>query len=177
VENALAALAATMPLGVTPESAVKTFRSFRGLPHRSVLVAVVNGVSWVNDSKGTNVDATLKSLEGYPEKSVALILGGKDKGDDFSRLAPLVASRAARVFTIGAAGEGIARALEENAPAIEILRTGTIEKTVAEAHRLGKPGETVLLSPACASFDQFKNFEHRGEVFESLVRALPGGAG
>src|SRR5262249_51354990 len=93
VENALAALAATLLLGVTPESAAATLRSFRGLPHRTALVRQRAGVSWYNDSKGTNVDATLKSLEGFPDNRVLLVAGGKEKGDDFSRLAPLVAQK------------------------------------------------------------------------------------
>ena len=171
VENALAALAAALPLGVSPESAVQTLRSFRGLPHRSVKVRVRNGVTFVNDSKGTNIDATLKSLEGYPAGRVLLILGGKDKGDDFSRLAPAVAAKARAVLTIGAAGGAIAEAME--AAGVEVVRAGTLERAIEEGVRLGTPGDVVLLSPACASFDQFQNFEHRGEVFEKLVNALP----
>ena len=173
-ENALAALAATLPLGVTPEAAVETFRSFRGLPHRTVLVRTRGGVTWWNDSKGTNVDATLKSLESFPDRSVHLVLGGKDKGDDFSRLAPLVAKKAKRVLAIGKAGPAIARALK-SLPDVALVEAGTLEKAVEDAARHAASGDAVLLSPACASFDQFRNFEHRGEVFESLVRGLPEG--
>jgi UDP-N-acetylmuramoylalanine--D-glutamate ligase len=172
VENALAALAATLPLGVTPEAAVATFRSFRGLPHRTELVRVLRGVTWYDDSKGTNVDATLKSLEGFPDGTVHLILGGKEKGDDFRRLAPLVRVKAQRVLTIGAAGDRIAAALE-GTPGITVVRCGTLERAVQESATAAAPGEFVLLSPACASFDQFRNYEHRGEVFEKLVKALP----
>ena len=172
LENALAALAATLPLGVTPAAVAATFRSFRGLPHRSALVRVLGGVSYVNDSKGTNIDATLKSLEGFPDGTVHLILGGKEKGDDFRRLAPLVKTKTRRVLTIGSAGERIATALEET-PGLMVIRCGTLERAVADAAANAAPGEVVLLSPACASFDQFRNFEHRGEVFEGLVRALP----
>ena len=171
VENALAALAATLPLGVTPEAAAATFRSFRGLPHRTELVRVLRGATWYDDSKGTNVDATLKSLEGFADGTVHLILGGKEKGDDFRRLAPLVRVKARRVLTIGAAGDRIAGALEETR-GIEVVRCGTLERAVEEAAAAAAPGEVVLLSPACASFDQFRNFEHRGEVFEKLVKAL-----
>lgn len=171
-ENALAALAATLPLGVTPESAVQTLRTFRGLPHRTQLVRVRAGVSYYDDSKGTNVDATLKSLEGFGDGRVTLILGGKDKGDDFARLAPLAALKARRVLTIGAAGEAIAKALS-GMPGLEVVRSETLEKAVEEAARGGRDGDVVLLSPACASFDQFKSYEHRGERFEALVRALP----
>jgi UDP-N-acetylmuramoylalanine--D-glutamate ligase len=172
VENALAALAATLPLGVTPAAAAATFRSFRGLPHRTSLVRVLGGVAWYDDSKGTNIDATLKSLEGFPDGAVQLILGGKEKGDDFRRLAPLVRTKTRRVLTIGAAGDRIAAALEETR-GVTVVRCETLERAVREAAAAAASGEVVLLSPACASFDQFRNFEHRGEVFESLVKALP----
>jgi UDP-N-acetylmuramoylalanine--D-glutamate ligase len=172
VENALAALAATLPLGVTPESAVETLRTFRGLPHRTALVRTVNGVGYWNDSKGTNVDATLKSLEGFPDGKVHLILGGKDKGDDFARLAPLALRKARRILAIGKAAPGIARALG-GLPGVALEVAGTLEKALENAVAHAEPGDAVLLSPACASLDQFRNFEHRGEVFEALVRALP----
>ncbi len=170
-ENALAALCATLPLGVTAESAVATFRSFRGLPHRTAHVATRGGVAYVDDSKGTNVDATLKSLEGYPDGRVALILGGKDKGDDFARLAPLVARKARLVLTVGACGDVIASLME--GAGVPVVRCGTLEKAVPEAARATSAGDVVLLSPACASLDQFRNFEHRGEAFAALVAALP----
>ncbi len=170
-ENALAALAAALPFGVTPETAVETFRSFRGLPHRTALVRVLSGVSFYNDSKGTNIDATLKSLEGFGDGRVTLILGGKGKGDDFSRLAPLVARKARQVLTIGVAAAAIERGLQ--GIRVEVLRAGTLEKAVEAAAAGARAGDVVLLSPACASFDQFRNFEHRGEVFERLVLALP----
>jgi UDP-N-acetylmuramoylalanine--D-glutamate ligase len=170
-ENALAALAATLPLGVTPESAVETFRGFRGLPHRTVLVRTVAGVTFWNDSKGTNVDATLKSLDGFADGRVHLILGGKDKGDDFGRLAPLVAKKARTVLAIGKAAPAVAKALG-SVPGVALVEAGTLEKAVEEAARRADTGDAVLLSPACASFDQFRNFEHRGEVFEQLVRGL-----
>lgn len=176
VENALAALAATLPLGVTPESAVETFRGFRGLPHRTALVRTLGGVTWWNDSKGTNVDATLKSLEGFDDARVHLILGGKDKGDDFGRLAPLAAKKARTILAIGKAGPAVAKALAA-VPGVDVVLAGTLEKAVEEAARRAGAGDAVLLSPACASFDQFRNFEHRGDVFEELVRALPELAG
>jgi UDP-N-acetylmuramoylalanine--D-glutamate ligase len=169
-ENALAALAATVPLGVTPETAVRTFRSFKGLPHRTVLVRTRAGVAFYNDSKGTNVDATLKSLDGFPDGRVFLILGGKDKGDDFGRLLPLVRQKARKVLAVGAAGPAVMRALAGGAPCEE---AGTIARAVEAAAAEGRPGDVVLLSPACASYDQFRNYEERGEVFEGLVRALP----
>ena len=176
VENALAALAATLPLGVTPDAAVETFRGFRPLPHRTVLVRTRGGVTWWNDSKGTNVDATLKSLEGFPDGKVHVILGGKDKGDDFGRLAPLVSRKARTVLAIGKAAPAVAKALGSVA-GVALVESGTLERAVEEAARRAAPGDAVLLSPACASFDQFRNFEHRGEVFEQLVRGLAETAG
>ena len=173
-ENALAALAATLPLGVAAPSAEATFRSFRGLPHRTELVRVLRGVTYYDDSKGTNIDATLKSLEGFPDRTVHLILGGKEKGDDFSRLGLLVGRKARRVLTIGAAGDRIANALD-GLKGVGIVRCGTLERAVAEAAEAASPGDVVLLSPACSSFDQFRNYEHRGEVFARLVTALPEG--
>ena len=169
-ENALAALAATIPLGVTPETAVRTFRTFRGLPHRTVLVRTRAGVAFYNDSKGTNIDATLKSLEGFPDGSVFLILGGKDKGDDFGRLLPLVRQKARKVLAIGKAAPAVMKALSGGA---SCEAAGTVERAVEVGAAEGRPGDVVLLSPACASYDQFRNYEHRGEVFEGLVLALP----
>lgn len=169
-ENALAALAATAPLGVTPEAAARGLRGFQGLPHRTVLVRVLDGVCWYNDSKGTNIDATLKSLEGFGDGTVFAILGGKDKGDDFARLAPLLSRKARRALLIGASEEKLARALAGTVP---LSRCGTLERSVESAHREAVAGDVVLLSPACASFDQFRSFEHRGEAFEALVNALP----
>lgn len=173
-ENALAALAATVPLGVTPESAVRTFRTFKGLPHRTVLVRTRAGVAFYNDSKGTNVDATLKSLEGFPDGKVFLILGGKDKGDDFGRLLPLAAKKARKVLAIGKAGPAVMKALSGGVACEE---AGTVARAVEIGAAEGRPGDVVLLSPACASFDQFRNYEHRGEVFEELVLALPEAGG
>ncbi len=170
LENALAAIAAVLPLGVSPESAAKTLRAFKGLRHRMELVRVRHGVSWYNDSKGTNIDATLKSLEGFPDGRVFLILGGKDKGDDFRRLLPLAKQKARRILAIGKAAPVVETAL---AAAVPTFRAGTLASAVDEAARDAAAGDVVLLSPACASFDQFHNFEHRGEVFEALVRALP----
>ncbi len=169
-ENALASLAAAALFGLAPEEAAAALRAFRGLPHRTVLVRVRGGVSWYNDSKGTNVDATLKSLEGFPDGRVFAILGGKDKGDDFGRLVPLLASKGRRALLIGASAETIARSLGS---AVPVTLCGTLERAVAEAAREAEGGDVVLLSPACASFDQFRNFEHRGEAFEALVNALP----
>jgi UDP-N-acetylmuramoylalanine--D-glutamate ligase len=169
VENALAAWLAAHAAGVDDRAVESAFGTFRGLPHRMVLVRESGGVRWINDSKGTNVDATLKSLEGFPSSSVILILGGKDKAGEFERMRGLVRDKARVVLTIGAAAERIASALDG---ATAIVPAGDMQHAVEWASRNARSGETVLLSPACASFDQYRNFEHRGEHFEELVRAL-----
>lgn len=169
LENALAVVAAVECLG-TPEEAIREgLTHFAGLPHRSELVARARGVRWVDDSKGTNVDATRKCLEGFSGRSVILILGGRDKHGDFPSLATAVARAARRVLTIGEAAETIERALAGIAP---IERAGTMENAVLRAGEIAKPGETVLLSPACASFDAYANYEERGHHFATLARAV-----
>ena len=124
---------------------------------------------WINDSKGTNVDATLKSLEGFDGSSVILILGGKDKAGEFERMRDLVKSKARTVLTIGKAADRIAEALQGTS---EIVAADDMPTPSQWARENARAGDTVLLSPACASFDQYRNFEHRGEHFEELVRAL-----
>ena len=168
-ENALAAWLAARAVGVSDLDVQIAFGTFVGLPHRMVLVRDRDGVRWVNDSKGTNVDATLKSLEGFDPASVILILGGKDKAGEFERMRDLVASKARVVLTIGSAAEKIAAALDG---ATEIVSASDMQRAVQWAREHATAGQTVLLSPACASFDQYRNFEHRGEHFEELVRAL-----
>jgi len=169
VENALAAWLAARAAGVDDLAVQVAFGSFLGLPHRMVLVRELGNVRYVNDSKGTNVDATLKSLEGFPDSSVILILGGKDKAGEFERMRQLVQAKARTVLTIGAAADRISTALEGVAT---IVPMGDMQHAIDWASRNAKAGDTVLLSPACASFDQYRNFEHRGEHFEELVRAL-----
>lgn len=169
VENALAAWLAARAVGVDDVSVQIAFGSFAGLPHRMVLVRELDGVRWINDSKGTNVDATLKSLESFPADSVWLILGGKDKAGEFERMRELVSQKTRAVVTIGAAAARIASALDG---AATIVAAGDMQHAVAHARDHAKSGDTVLLSPACASFDQYRNFEHRGEHFEELVRSL-----
>jgi UDP-N-acetylmuramoylalanine--D-glutamate ligase len=171
VENALAAWAAADACGAGVDAVRAAFESFRGLPHRMVLVREVAGIRWINDSKGTNVDASVKSLEGMDEGRTVLILGGKDKKGEFERLRPLVAAKAKAVLTIGAASARIGQALAGTAP---VVPCGTLERAVAWASEHAVAGDAVLLSPACASFDQFESFEHRGRRFEELVGALEG---
>ena len=169
VENALAAWLAVKALGVDELSVQIAFGSFAGLPHRMVLVRELDGVRWINDSKGTNVDATLKSLQSFPPSSVWLILGGKDKAGEFERMRDLVKEKTRSVLAIGAAAPRVAAALEGATPIADVR---DMQHAVAHARAHATQGDVVLLSPACASFDQYRNFEHRGEHFEELVRGL-----
>lgn len=169
VENALAAWLAARAVGVDDVDVQIAFGTFAGLPHRVVLVRELDGVRWINDSKGTNVDATLASLEGFDAGRVILILGGKDKAGEFERMRDLVQAKARTVLTIGSAADRVASALDG---ATEIVPAGDMQRAIEWARANAKSGETVLLSPACASFDQYRNFEHRGEHFEELVRGL-----
>jgi UDP-N-acetylmuramoylalanine--D-glutamate ligase len=168
LENAAAAVAAADCLRTPPGAIREGLTGFAGLPHRTELVAEASGVSWVNDSKGTNVDATAKALEGFPDGSVILILGGRDKQGDFGKLIPLARRRVRLALTIGEAAERIQRAL---AGAVVMERSGTMERAVERAASVARQGDTVLLSPACASFDQYANFEERGRHFTRLARA------
>ena len=172
LENALAAMAAAQAAGAPDEKVREGLRGFHGLPHRTELVAEAGGVRWIDDSKGTNVDATAKSLEGFREKSVLLILGGRDKHGDFPALKGPVGRAARLVLTIGEAAPLVEEAL---AGAVAIERMETMERAVARAQDLARPGDAVLLSPACASFDQYKNFEERGRHFARLAREAASG--
>ena len=171
VENVMAALAAGIACGASPDSMRQTVRNFKGVEHRLEFVAEINGVKFFNDSKATNVDAAIKCLEAFAG-GVIVILGGKDKGGDYAPLAPLVRERCEHVILIGAAADKIAAALEETKP---LHRATTMPEAVEIGLRLGRPGDIVLLAPACASFDMFDNYEHRGRVFKESVRSLIGG--
>jgi UDP-N-acetylmuramoylalanine--D-glutamate ligase len=168
VENVMAALAAGLACGADVEAMRAGVRNFRGVEHRLEFVAEINGVQFYNDSKATNVDAAIKCLEAFPG-GVIVILGGKDKGSDYAPLAPLVRERCAHVILIGAAADKIAAALDDTRP---LHRAATMPEAVELGLRLGRPGNTVLLAPACASFDMFDNYEHRGRVFKEAVREL-----
>jgi UDP-N-acetylmuramoylalanine--D-glutamate ligase len=174
VENALASWLAARAMGVDDAAVERAFRSFEGLPHRMRLVREFAGVRYINDSKGTNVDATLKSLEGMEDGRVLLVLGGKDKKGEFERLRDLVSRKAKKVLTVGAAAERIGGALRGST---EIIACGELAEAVAYAATSAEAGDVVLLSPACASFDQYRNFEERGRHFEELVRKLGGRRG
>lgn len=167
VENAMAAALLARAFGAGAGAIRQAIRAFRGLPHRLERVGERAGVAWYDDSKGTNPAATCKSIEGFADGTVHLILGGRNKGADLSVLAPLVAAKARRVYLIGESAEDFAKVLAGAAP---LESVGTLDRAVESAGRQARPGEAVVLSPACASFDQFKNFEHRGQVFQELVR-------
>jgi UDP-N-acetylmuramoylalanine--D-glutamate ligase len=166
LENSLAAAAAASAIGAPAEAIGSALRRFPGLPHRLELVAELGGVRYINDSKGTNVGAVVKSLEGYAG-GVILIAGGKDKGGDFAPLRPLVATRVKRLLLLGQARDTIRRHLAGACPMEE---APTLEAAVTRAAEIAVAGDTVLLSPACASFDMFRDFEHRGDVFRQAVR-------
>jgi UDP-N-acetylmuramoylalanine--D-glutamate ligase len=168
-ENLLAALLAVTALGAEPTKALAALATFRPLPHRTEWVAERAGVTWVNDSKATNPGATAPALA-LELRPVVWIAGGKDKGLDYAELAAARLSGVRRALLIGEAAPRIAAALGARVPHETV---GSLEAAVARAAELARPGDVVLLSPACASFDQFRNFEHRGDRFRELVLALP----
>jgi UDP-N-acetylmuramoylalanine--D-glutamate ligase len=169
LENAMAAALLARARGVEPAVVTRALRGFRGLPHRMERVAEVAGVLFYDDSKGTNTAATAKSLEDLPDGGVHLILGGRAKGDDPRELAPLLRSKARHLYLIGEAAEPFAAALEGVAPLTVVQ---TLERAVERAAAQARGGEVVLLSPACASFDQFSSYRQRGERFQQLVAQL-----
>jgi UDP-N-acetylmuramoylalanine--D-glutamate ligase len=173
--NALAALALGEAAGLPLEGMLGTLRRFRGLAHRTQWVADKRGVRWYNDSKGTNVGATLAALEGLHSEQepgrALLIAGGDGKGADFSSLAPVVERTCRAVILIGRDAPILADAL---AGRCELVRVASLEAAVLKAAQLAQPGDHVLLSPACASFDMFRGFEHRGQVFVDAVGRLSG---
>jgi len=167
-ENAVAALAAVAAAGVPAARAAEGFAGFEGLPHRMQTVARARGVEWVNDSKATNPGAALRSLHSY-DAPLVWIAGGRDKGLDFRELAEAAQGRVRTALLIGEAAGKLEAALAGRVPARE---AGTLERAVALAAELAQPGDVVLLAPACASFDQFRSYEDRGERFRAAVAAL-----
>jgi UDP-N-acetylmuramoylalanine--D-glutamate ligase len=169
LENVLAAICIGALMGRAPEKIRSAVTNFKAVEHRLEFVATVRGVDYYNDSKATNVDATIKALESFPS-GIHLILGGKDKGSDYSVLNPLLKQRVKRVYTIGAAASKIESQIIF--PKSEIVHAETLENAIRKAHAVAHPGEVVLLAPACASFDQFRSYEHRGQVFKEIVKGL-----
>jgi UDP-N-acetylmuramoylalanine--D-glutamate ligase len=168
LENALAAICVCAVLGCEPQRIRRAVQQFKAVEHRLEYVATIQGVEYYNDSKATNVDATIKALESFPA-NVHLILGGKDKGSDYTVLNELLRTRVKRVYTIGAAAAKIESQMKG---AAEIVHAETLENAVRRAAAVAQEGDVVLLAPACASFDQFQNYEHRGQVFKQTVHAL-----
>jgi UDP-N-acetylmuramoylalanine--D-glutamate ligase len=167
LENVLAAVCAGALMGCEAGRIGKAVRDFKAVEHRLEYVATIRGVEYYNDSKATNVDATIKALESFPA-NIHLILGGKDKGSDYSQLNELLRQRVKRVYTIGAAAEKI----ESQIKGVEVDHSETLEAALRRASASASTGDVVLLAPACASFDQFQNYEHRGRVFKEVVRTL-----
>ena len=172
LENAVAAAAAARATGVDAAAVNAALREFDPPPHRLQPVAAARGVEWVNDSKATNPDATVKALTAF-ERGVHLILGGSLKGGSYAGMAAAIAAGpVTRCYLIGAAADAIAAALD--AAGAAYVRCGTLERAVAAASAAAAAGDTVLLSPACASFDQFRDYEQRGERFAELARSAAG---
>jgi UDP-N-acetylmuramoylalanine--D-glutamate ligase len=172
LENALAAVCAGALMGCAPEKIRQAVREFKAVEHRLEFVATIRGVDYYNDSKATNVDATIKALESFPA-NIHLILGGKDKGSDYTVLNDLLRQRVKRVYTIGvAAGKIESQIGSSKSGGVEVVHAETLENAVRKANAVAEPGDVVLLAPACASFDQFKNYEHRGQAFKEIVRGL-----
>jgi UDP-N-acetylmuramoylalanine--D-glutamate ligase len=168
LENVLAAATAARLAGVDAPTIAEAVTSFAGVEHRLEFVAEISGVRYCNDSKATNVDATLKALDAFPGR-ILIILGGKDKGSDYTVLQKPLRDKALLALLIGAAADKIDKQI---AGSVAIERAGTLDNAVTIASHAAQPGDIVLLAPACASFDQFQNYEHRGRVFKELVRAL-----
>ena len=173
VENVLAACASAFLAGAEPKAISEGVRTFRGVEHRLEFVAEISGVAFYNDSKATNVDAALNAIEAFPGP-IIVILGGKDKGSPYTPLAEPLRNRARAAILIGAAAEKIALDLNE---AVPLKQAGTLKRALKVAMARAKPGDTVLLAPACSSFDQFENYEERGRIFKELVAELAREAG
>lgn len=170
LENALAATAAARVMGVEPAVIARTLRAFAGVAHRLETVAEINGVKYVNDSKGTNPEASMKALEAF-ERPIILLAGGRNKGGDFTEFARLVREKVRVLVVLGESAGEIEQAARR-AGCTEILRARDFREAVLMAHRCSRSGDVVLLSPACASWDMFNNYEERGDLFREIVNSL-----
>jgi UDP-N-acetylmuramoylalanine--D-glutamate ligase len=168
LENVLAAVCIGSLVRCEPHRIRKAVQEFKAVEHRLEYVATINGVDYYNDSKATNVDATIKALESFAG-NIHIILGGKDKGSDYSVLNDLLRQRVKKVYTIGAAAKKIESQITG---AAEIVHAETLDTAVRRAAASAKQGDIVLLAPACASFDQFQSYEHRGRFFKEVVQSL-----
>jgi UDP-N-acetylmuramoylalanine--D-glutamate ligase len=167
--NVAAALACVAPFAVPAETARRVLAAFQGLPHRTALVAEVHGVRFYDDSKGTNVGAAVTALEGLREPKAVLIAGGRDKGGSYGPLAEALARKGRAAVLLGEAADAIARAVGDRVP---VQRVGSMDEAVRAGASLARRGDAVLLSPACSSFDMFRDYKHRGDEFVRAVRAL-----
>lgn len=167
--NAMAAVLTGFLLGVSAASMRATLRNFKGVEHRLELVRDLNGVLYYNDSKATNVDSVRYALQAFTNP-IILLLGGRDKGNDYTAITPLVQDRVKAIIALGESAQKVETAFRDVVP---VSRANSMEEAVASAFRLARTGDLVLLSPACASFDWFSNYEHRGRVFKELVNRLP----
>ncbi|UWZ87031.1 UDP-N-acetylmuramoyl-L-alanine--D-glutamate ligase [Occallatibacter riparius] len=170
VENTLAAVCAARLAGCPAASVRSAVEKFKAVEHRLEFVSTINGVDFYNDSKATNVDATEKAIAAFPG-GIHLILGGKDKNSDYTALAPLLRERVRAVYTIGSAAQKIESHLRGVVP---LHSCQTLDNAVKSAANAARPGDIVLLAPACSSFDQFESYEHRGRVFKELVHEAQG---
>jgi UDP-N-acetylmuramoylalanine--D-glutamate ligase len=168
LQNAMAAALVGLLCGVSPASLRATLRNFKGVEHRLEFVREIQGVRYYNDSKATNVDSVWYALQAFTAP-IVLMLGGRDKGNDYSRLLDLVKQRVKAVVAIGESADKVAEAFAGMAV---IKKASSMEEAVSTARFVADAGDVVLLSPACASFDWFQNYEHRGRVFKELVNAL-----
>lgn len=170
IENAMAAALMALADGATPQDIQQAFDEFKAIEHRIETVAQINGVTYINDSKATNLDSTITALKSFEkDQNIWLILGGRDKGASYEVLLPYLKDHCKSVLSIGECMDKIERELRGEFP---IVWCGTLDQAVLYASQEAQPGDVVLLSPACASFDQFKSFEHRGQVFKDLVQKL-----
>ncbi|HZL07240.1 MAG TPA: UDP-N-acetylmuramoyl-L-alanine--D-glutamate ligase, partial [Coriobacteriia bacterium] len=173
VSNALAAAAAAYAAGASVESIREGLKTFRPIEHRLEPAGVAGGVEFVNDSKATNPDAVLKALTAFEDRHVIVLLGGYDKGNDFGPLVREISARGTAAVLFGAAAPRIKAVFDAHASGPEVPVTVSMAEALALAAGAARPGDVVLLSPACASFDEFDDYEHRGRVFKDLVHALP----
>jgi len=172
LENAMAAIAAGYIWGLEPEQIRATLRSFPGVAHRLEFVKEVNGIRFINDSKGTNPDASIKALEAYTEP-IVLIAGGKNKGSDFGQFAEKIKEKVKALVLVGEAAGEIKQAVMDKGYH-NFYEVKSFQNGVNKAYELAEKGDIVLLSPACASWDMFNNFEERGDIFKDLVHGLRG---
>ena len=167
--NVAAAIACVRSFDVPAAVIRRVLGEFRGLPHRTALVAEVRGIRFYDDSKGTNVGAAVTALEGLLEERAVLIAGGRDKGGSYAPLVEAIARKARAVVLIGEAAEAIARAIADRVP---VLRASSMAEAVGLGASVARPGDAVLLSPACSSFDMFRDYKDRGDEFVRCVRSL-----